>query len=100
MWELPAYCALIARVQTRSALYAVLKLEVHIALIIKRVALGRAHTRGAFMGARRIAYIGIHLNVRPRIGASLVPVIDHSQPFGYRQSAAFAHGLDGIGVCD
>lgn len=67
MWELPAYSALIARVQTRSALNAVLKLEVYIALFIKRVALGGAHARRAFVGARRIADISIHLDVRPRM---------------------------------
>ena len=55
---------MIARIQTRAAFNAVLELEVHIPLLVKGIALGRADTRGALVRARGVADGGIDLDVR------------------------------------
>ena len=52
MRESPRDRTLVARVQTRAALDAILELEVYIPLLVQRVALGWTNPRRTLVGAR------------------------------------------------
>ncbi len=77
---MPGDCSLIAGIQARAALDAILELKMDIVCLIEGIAVGRAHIRRAFMRARGITDIRIDLDMSFGFTPPLIPVIDQPEP--------------------
>ena len=73
---------LVARVHTGTTLDAVFYLEMHLPLLIHRVALCRAHVRRAFVRTDAVADGRIDFDVRFRVAPPLIAVGNEAKAFG------------------
>ena len=70
----PGDGTLIARVHTGSALDAIFEPEENPSRVIDPIAFGWAHVGGAAVRTTRVAHIGVHVDVRRRVGTPLIAI--------------------------